>query len=114
MENQDVTQKTDSQRSMLVPESGAYPSYQPPCPPTRIKSDWTQFIAIVLTMVGMVVGAAIYTTNADAEIKDWTVEQDFVTKEELKEIIKEQYVPKHEFAVVKSELKNLNDKLFFR
>lgn len=74
------------------------------------KNDWRQTIVMILTVIGMAVGAALWATSAHAEIKDWTAEQDFVTKTELTEIIKEQYVKREDFVVVKANLKNLCEK----
>ena len=78
-------------------------TYTPPQDPI---SGWKQTIVIVLTVIAMAVGAALWASNAHAEIKDWTAEQDFVTKSELKEVIKEQYVPRYEFVIVKEKLEN--------
>lgn len=68
------------------------------------KSDWKQTIAMVLTVIAMAVGASLWASNAHADIKDWTSEQDFVTKKELVDIIKEQYVKKEQFAIVRQKL----------
>lgn len=70
-------------------------------------SDWPKFIAVFLTIIGMVVGMAIWASNSHAEIKGWTAEQDYVTKTELKDTMKEQYVPLHEFTKVKQSLEDL-------
>ena len=67
-------------------------------------SDWPKYITLFLTVVSLTVGMAIWATSSHAEIKDWTAAQDFVTKEELKEVMKEQYVPLHEFTKVKQSL----------
>jgi len=67
-------------------------------------SDWPKYISIFLTIITLFVGMAIWATNSHAEIKDWTSGQDFVTKEELKEVMKERYVPLHEFTKVKQSL----------
>ena len=80
----------------------------PTCNPV---TDWRQTVAMILTIVTMSVGAALWASSAHADLKEWTVEQDFVTKEELKEIIKEQYVPRYEFVVVKEKLENTEEKL---
>ena len=73
--------------------------------------DWKQTVAVILTIIAMSVGAALWASNAHASIKDWTAEQDFVTKTELREVIKEQYVPRHEFVVVREKLDNTEEKL---
>lgn len=74
-------------------------------------TDWKQTVAMILTIVAMSVGAALWASNAHANLKDWTSEQDFVTQRELKEIIREQYVPRYEFVVVKEKLDNTEEKL---
>lgn len=67
-------------------------------------SDWKQTIATLLTLVTVSVGVTLWASNAHANIQNWTVDQDFVTKTDLKEIIKEQYVPRYEFEIVKEKL----------
>ena len=65
---------------------------------------WRSFIGIVLTLITLTAGAVLWASNAHMDIKDWTAEQDYVTKQELKDVIKEQYVPRHEFAIVQEKL----------
>jgi len=73
---------------------------------TKRFSEWPKYITLFLTVLTLAVGMAIWATNAHSEIKDWTAEQDFVTKQELKEIMKEQYVPVREFVKVQTSLDN--------
>lgn len=63
-----------------------------------------KFILTILTIVGLAIGCAIWATSAHAEIKDWASTQDFVTRSELKEIMKEQYVPMTKFVKVETQL----------
>ena len=72
-------------------------------------SDWPKYISLILLVLSLVVGMSIWATNSHAEIKDWTAGQDFVTKQELKEVMKEQYVPLYEFTKVQESLKNLKE-----
>jgi septal ring factor EnvC (AmiA/AmiB activator) len=74
-----------------------------------MKSKWTDVVAIVLTVLSMMVGAVVWASSQHIELKEWTAEQDFVTQNELKEVIKEQYVPRHEFAIVGQKLENYED-----
>ena len=68
--------------------------------------EWKQVVAIIVMVCGVISAVILWATNSHAEIKDWTSEQDFVTKKELREAFKESYVPKHEFATVKEKLDN--------
>ena len=68
--------------------------------------DWPKYVTLALAVLTLVVGAAIWATSAHAAIRDWTAEQDFVTKEELRNVMKEQYVPLHEFTKVQQSLDN--------
>jgi maltose-binding protein MalE len=63
-----------------------------------------QFVVILLTIVAFAIGAFSWAVNSHSDIKEWTSEQDFVTKKELKETIKEQYVPVREFMEVKAKI----------
>jgi len=63
--------------------------------------NWIQLIVLVLSLVTIIVGAAIWATSAHAEIKDWTIDKTSATTKEVKEDIKEYYVQKREFIEVK-------------
>lgn len=80
-------------------------------PKKEIYTDWKHTVAMIFTIIAMCVGAALWASDAHADLKDWTAEQDFVTKKELIEVIKEQYVPRYEFVVVKEKLENTEEKL---
>jgi len=74
-------------------------------------SEWPKYIVIVLTIISIAVGAAIWATSAHAAIRSWTAEQDFVTKSELRDVMKEQYVPLHEFTKVQQCLDDYRSNL---
>jgi uncharacterized membrane protein YgaE (UPF0421/DUF939 family) len=65
--------------------------------------------SLALTFMGLLVGGVVWATTCHADIKDWTAEQDFVTKTELQDVMKEQYVKREDFAIVKQKLENLNE-----
>ena len=67
-------------------------------------SEWPKYITLFLTVLTLAVGMAIWATDAHSDIKTWTAEQDFVTKQELKDVMKEQYVPVKEFVKVQTSL----------
>lgn len=70
----------------------------------RRLSNWPAILTFFLTVLGLTVGMAVWASNSHADIKDWTAGQDFVTKQELKNTMKDHYVPLHEFAKVKQSL----------
>jgi hypothetical protein len=76
---------------------------------SRRTSEWLKYLTVILTVIGMVVCMAVWASNSHADIKSWTAEQDHVTKTELKGVIKEQYVPLHEFTQVKQSLTDLKE-----
>lgn len=69
-----------------------------------MKTKFVELLPIFLMLLSLIGGAAVWASGEHKNIRDWTAEQDFVTKTELKEIIKEQYVPRHEFVVVVEKL----------
>lgn len=73
--------------------------------------DIIKFLTFVITLIGLIVGTALWATNSHAEIKSWTAEQDYVTKQELNTKMKEQYVPLHEFTKVQQSLEDQCDNL---
>lgn len=74
-----------------------------------MKNRWIDVAVVILTLISMLVGAAVWASNQHIDLKEWTAEQDYVTQNELKEVIKEQYVPRHEFAIVREKLENHED-----
>lgn len=70
----------------------------------------TKTVGIMLTLISLLVGAAIWATTAHADIKDWTAEQDYVTRKQLTDAFKESYVKREEFAKVETNLENLCEK----
>ena len=68
-------------------------------------SDWPKWITLFLLILSLAIGAVMWATNSHASIKSWTAGQDYVTKEELKDTMKEQYVPLHRFTKVEQILK---------
>ena len=66
-----------------------------------------RYLATLLGIIGIVVAATVWATTEHSNIKDWTAEQDFVTKTQVTDIMKEQYVPLKEYMVVKTKLDNL-------
>jgi peptidoglycan hydrolase CwlO-like protein len=75
-----------------------------------MKTKLTELAPILLTLIAMLIGCAIWATSAHADIKDWTAEQDFVTKTELKEVIKEQYARQEDVVRLEEKLESLNEK----
>lgn len=67
-----------------------------------------KFILNLLIIISMAVGAIIWATGEHSVIREWTSEQDFVTKTELKEIIKEQYVKRSEFIQLRTQFEETN------
>lgn len=63
-----------------------------------------KFIVTLLTIIAFAIGAVLWAVNSHAEIKEWASGQDFVTRTELKEIMKEQYVPRTDFIRVETKL----------
>lgn len=71
-----------------------------------MKTRLVELIPIFLLLISMLIGATIWASNQHIEIKEWTSKQDYVTKTQLSEVMKEQYVRKHEFAIVEQKLDN--------
>ena len=72
------------------------------------------FILTIIMIIGFAVSAALWATNSHAEIKEWAINQDYVTKTDLKEIFKEQYVPISRFIKLETQMeetKRVNEKM---
>ena len=62
-----------------------------------------KFVLNILTIIALAVSAVIWATREHSGLREWTAEQDFVTKEELKEVIKEQYVSNTDFVQLRTQ-----------
>ena len=58
------------------------------------RAAWT---GVLLTALAMIAGAAVWAAGEHKDIRGWTAEQDYVTKTELKLVIKEQYVSQKDY-----------------
>lgn len=64
-----------------------------------------KYLALIFTGLGLVVSMVVWASSEHANIKDWTLDKDHDTRVELKDGVKDKYVPKHEFIEVKTILK---------
>jgi hypothetical protein len=74
-------------------------------------TDIVKYIGIIITIVGMMIGATLYISNSHADIKSWTLDQDSVKTEQLMKGIEKHYVPKSDFIEVKTDLKHMKSLL---
>lgn len=68
------------------------------------ESSNARFIVTLMAIISFAIGAVMWATNSHAELKEWAVGQDFVTKTELKETMKDQYVPLSRFIRLETQL----------
>lgn len=73
--------------------------------------DVTKWIGLLLTFIGMCTGMAVWASNEHSSLKEWTIDQNYETRTEIKEIIKESYVPLHEFTRLKQKLEDQSKKM---
>lgn len=69
-------------------------------------SEWPKYIAVFITLLGMIVGAAVWASNAHDNLKSFVMDQDVSVESNIKAEIREQYVPKYEFTAVQQILEN--------
>jgi septal ring factor EnvC (AmiA/AmiB activator) len=67
-------------------------------------TNWAKWIVIVLTSMSLVVAAVVWAGTEHSDIKTWTAEQDYATKQDLEETVEKRYVPKEDFARVEQSL----------
>lgn len=72
----------------------------------NVENTNAKWLVMILTIVAFAVGAVLWATNSHSELREWTAEQDFVTKTELKEMMKDQYVPFYIYIETITKLKN--------
>jgi septal ring factor EnvC (AmiA/AmiB activator) len=68
---------------------------------------WAKWIAIILTVVSLVVGAVVWASTEHSDIRVWTADQDYATKQDLEETAEKLYVPKEEFSRVEQSVKDI-------
>lgn len=76
-----------------------------------MKVEFIKLVPIFLTIITILIGSSIWATSQHSEIKEWAVDQDYVTKVELKERMDENYPKKEDFATMCQKIENLNEKL---
>lgn len=74
-------------------------------------SDFAKILTVLITVATLTAGTVIWATTQFADQKDWTVEQDRVIKTDIEGTTREQYVPKHEFTPVQTQLDSIKDML---
>lgn len=65
-------------------------------------SNYAKWVAIILTVIGMVVAAVGWAANEHLSIKDFAMDQSINAKREAMEISKDYFVPKEEFSEVRA------------
>jgi hypothetical protein len=70
-----------------------------------------KYLAIGLTLIGMLVGATWLISNAHAEIKNWTLDQDSVRTEQVLRDTERHYVPKEDFVRIETDIKYIKESL---
>lgn len=70
----------------------------------KSQSDWPKWAGILLTALSLLVAAAVWASSEHMTIREWTADQDYVTKQELSHSFEKQYVPKADFSRVDQSL----------
>ena len=73
--------------------------------------DVIKIIVSLIVILSAVAGTILWAVNSHSEIRDWTAEQDYITKKECKEMIKDGFVRKEDFATVKQQIKTMEEEL---
>ncbi|MHA2248485.1 MAG: hypothetical protein ACXADY_26295 [Candidatus Hodarchaeales archaeon] len=60
----------------------------------------------IFFLIAGVISVVLWATSEHDDLRQWTAEQDYVTKQELQALVKDRYVPKEEVATLKEEVRN--------
>lgn len=63
-----------------------------------------KYIVTMLTIIAFAIAVVLWAVNSHSDLKEWAADQDYVTKTELKEIMKERYVPIGRFIKLETQL----------
>jgi len=84
----------------------------------KSQPDWAKWIGILITILSLTVAAVVWASTEHSDIRSWTADQDYVTKQELEKTFEKQYVPKEDFSRVeqsvidqKEDIKEIKDKV---
>lgn len=81
------------------PETKAAPTESFPS-----KAPW---VSVIVTVIALLVAAAVWASTEHLNIKDWAAEKNYDTKKEVLELVEKQYVPKSEFSEIRVEQQHL-------
>jgi septal ring factor EnvC (AmiA/AmiB activator) len=71
---------------------------------SRPRQDMFKWISLFLTVLSFSVCTVVWAYNQTDEIKDWTFQQNSVTKQEVQQTLDKHYVQKSEFTRVEQKL----------
>ena len=74
-----------------------------------MRIDIAKYLAIGLTILGMLVGATWLVSDALADTKSWTLKQDAAIKEEVLNNVDRHYVPKEDFTKVEAQIEGIKE-----
>ena len=74
-----------------------------------MKVEFAKYLAIFITVIGMLVGATWLISDALADTKNWTLEQDTAIKNEVLNESDRRYTPREDFARIEAELKYMKE-----
>jgi len=84
----------------------------------KSQPDWPKWIGLILTILSLTVAAVVWASSEHSDIRAWTADQDYVTKQELQKSFEKQYVPKEDFSRLdqslcdqKEDIKEIKDKV---
>lgn len=69
-------------------------------------AEWPKWVAVFVTLIGMIVGAAVWASSEHDTLKSYTIERDFAMETTIKADVKEQYVQRHEYTAMEQCLKD--------
>ena len=73
----------------------------------RIKNiDIAKWIGLVLTLITLVVGTVVWASSAHTDLEDRATSADRILEKDMKETMKDQYTPLHEFTKMEQKIDN--------
>ena len=79
---------------------------------------WSKIIGSIVTIIGLTVTCVLWASTEHSDIKSLTQQQDYVMTKDIKEHVKDRYVPKESFTRMeqsledqKEDIKEIKDKI---
>lgn len=74
--------------------------------PKPLWPSWSKIVGVIVTIVSLTTACVLWAATEHSDIKTWTETQNYVIEKDVKEHVKDRYVPKESFSRIEQSLKD--------